>query len=85
MIKKKLKCRDEDYELLKDARWRFNSAAKRINQLESEILELSREKGTELSVQLRESEIKSLKQRKEFLNKLLKELETNCFGEEVEE
>jgi len=83
MVQKKLKCRDSDYEYMKEVRWRFSRTCQEIETIEKDMAQVSQEEpANELGMQLRQEELRDLNQRKKFLNKLLQELETNCFGSE---
>jgi len=80
-----LKCRQEDYELLKEVRCEYNKTHQKIDQLEKEIEDMTQripDEDYEFSIRARDMELQSLNRRKTDLNKLLQELETNCFGSE---
>ena len=83
MTQKKLKCRQVDYELLKEVRYEYNKTRDKIEKIEKEIEELTEEtpiEKHEFSIRVRDEELKSLNRRKKDLNEILQELETNCFG-----
>ncbi len=85
MTQKKLKCRQEDYELLKEVRYEYNKTRGKIEKLEKEIEELTEKtpiEQQEFSIRVRDLELKRMNRNKKDLNELLQELETNCFGQE---
>jgi len=83
MVQKKLKCRDSDYEFMKEVRWKFNRTSDEIKELKIQMEQVSQEDPpNEFGMQVRQEEIRSLTQRKKQLNAMLKEAETNCFGSE---
>lgn len=85
MRQKKLKCSQEDYELLKEARYEYHKTRDKIEKLEADVEDLLQKtpvKDYELSIRIRNEEIVHLNRRKQELNDLVAELETNCFGSE---
>jgi len=85
MTQKKLKCRQEDYEFLKEVRWEYNKTRQKIDQLEREITEMMEKapiEDYEFGIRGRNIELQNLQRRKQELNDLVQEFETNCFGSE---
>lgn len=69
MVQRKLKCRDSDYEYMKEVRWRFSRTCQEIETLEKDMAELRKEEPpNEFGMQLRQEELRDLNRRKKVFS-----------------